>query len=82
MCFELKSGYSEYSMSSDDCSGVGTRGTCPPNFSDDGDIICHVPLFIFGKISKISDVRHVLCEELFTLDVTHIAKLMMKQSLV
>ena len=40
------------------------------------DIICHVtPLFssgfIFGKVPKISDICHVLCEVLLMLDVTH-----------
>jgi len=27
--------------------------------------------FGFGEISKISDICHVLCEELFMLDVAH-----------
>ena len=37
----------------------GTRGTCPPTFSDGGDKICHVPLhfsplgFVFKEVSKI-----------------------------
>jgi len=69
----------------------GTRGTCPPTFSDGGDVICHVPpLFLFGfyilrGFKYKSDVCHVLCEELFFFMLDgrpHIAKLMLKESLV
>ena len=49
----------------------GTRGTCPPTFSDRGDIICHVPPtflslgFVFGEVSKIKVMFIAfLCEEL------------------
>jgi len=49
---------------------------CPPTFFSLG--------FVFGEVSKIKViVCHVLCEELFMLDGRpHIAKLMLKQSLV
>jgi len=52
---------------------VGSRGTCPPTFSDGGDIICHAPpfflfrLYIWRGFKNKSDVCHVLCEELFML---------------
>jgi len=55
----------------------GTRGTCLPTFSDEGDIICCVPpLFslrvcIWRDFKTKYDVCHVLCEEFFMLDVTH-----------
>jgi len=39
----------------------GYKTPCPPTFS----------LLIFGEVPKISEVCHVLCELLFTLDVTH-----------
>ena len=48
-----------------------------------GDIICHVPPFfslgfVFGEVLKISDVCHILCEELFMLHGRpHIAKFML-----
>jgi len=62
-------------------------GTCLPHFSRRGDIICHVPpLFLFRFCTwrfKNKNVCHVLCEELFMLDGRpHIAKLILKQSLV
>jgi len=38
--------------------------------------------FVFGEVPKISDVCHILPEVLFMLDVTHLAKLMLKQSSV
>ena len=59
-------------------------------FSGWGYIICHFPhtLFLFrfciwrGFKNK-NDVCHILCEELFMLDgALHIAKFMLKQSLV
>jgi len=56
---------------------VGDTGDVSPTFSDGGDIICHVPStifylgFVFGEFSKKSNPCHVLCEELFMLDVTH-----------
>ena len=38
--------------------------------------------FAFGEVSKISDVCHVLCEELFSLDGRlPTAKFMLKQGL-
>jgi len=45
----------------------GTRGTCPPTFSDGGDIICHVPHtffsldFVFGEVSKIKVMFVMFC---------------------
>ena len=57
--------------------GGGHGGRVPHTFSDGGGIICHVPhVFLFrfciwrGFKNK-SDVCHVLCVELFMLDVTH-----------
>ena len=50
----------------------GTRGTCPPNFSDGGDITCYAPNFFLFRFwrgfKNKSDVCHVLCEEVFMLD--------------
>ena len=66
----------------------GTRGKCPPLFHK-GDIICHVTHFFLFRFCiwrgfKIkSDLCHVLREELPMLDGRpHIAKVMLKQSLV
>jgi len=56
---------------------VGDTGDVSPTFLDGGDIICHVPqLFslrvcIWRGFKTKFDVCHVLCEEFFTLDVTH-----------
>jgi len=69
--------------------GRNLVGDVSPHFSRRGDIRCHVPLtFLFrfcvwrGFKNK-SDICHILCEKLFMLDSTpHIAKLMLKQSLV
>ena len=71
------------------CKLVGDTGVVPPTFSDWGDIIAMSPHFFLirfciwrGFENKIY-VCHVLCEELFMLDGRpHIAKLMLKQSLV
>ena len=67
----------------------GTVGRVPPTFSDGEDIICHVPPFLLFRFciwrgfKNKKVVRHVLCEELFTLGGRpYIAKLMLKQSLV
>ena len=66
---------------------LGTRGACPLTFSDGGhNMPC--PLFpfrlcIWRGFKDKSDVCHVLCEELFMLGGRpHIAKFMLKQSLV
>ena len=68
----------------------GKRGTCRPHFFRLGrhNMPCPPHFFLFrfcnwrGVRNKI-DVCHVLCEELFMLDGRpHIAKLMLKQSLV
>jgi len=68
---------------------MGDTGDMPPTFSGGGDIICHVPHFILFRFciwrgfKNKSDVCHFLCEELFILDGRpHIAKFMLKQSLV
>ena len=67
----------------------GTRGTCPSTFLDGGhNMPCPSNFFLFRfyiwRGFKIkSDVCHILCEEFFMLDGRpHIAKLMLKQSLV
>jgi len=64
--------------------GAIRRETCPLTFSDSWDIIYHVPhIFIFRScvwrgFKNKSDACHVLCEELFMLNVTH-NQLMLKQ---
>jgi len=64
---------------------VGYTGDVSPHFFRWGDIICHVPpLFslrvcIWRGFKTKGDVCHVLCEEFFILDVTHIAMLMLKE---
>jgi len=71
------------------CNLVGDTSPVSPHFLRWRDIICHVsPLFslyfcIWRGFKNISDVCHVLCEELFMLDGRlHITKFMLKQSLV
>ena len=56
-------------------SGRGISHAMTPTFFSSG--------FVFGEVSEISDVCHVLCEELFMLDGRlYIAKSMLKQSLL
>jgi len=65
--------------------GGGYWGRFPNTFSDWGDIICHVPptFFLFRFCKGFKNKSDVLCEELFMLNGRqHIAKLMLKQSLV
>jgi len=56
----------------------GTRGTCLPTFLDGADMICHVPSTFSRRVSIWRGFKtkcyicHVLCEEFFMLDVTHI----------
>ena len=55
----------------------GTQGTCSLHFSDGVDMMYHAPhlflvtFFIWRSFKNKSDVCHVLCEELFMLDITH-----------
>ena len=57
--------------------GGGHGGRVPPTFPDVREIICHVPPYFYLQVLYLerfqnkSDVCHVLCEELFMLDVTH-----------
>jgi len=66
---------------------MGTQGTCFPTFLDGGDNMCCAPPtfvslgFVCGEVKKKSDFCHVLCEELFMLDVIQTAKLVLKQGL-
>jgi len=67
--------------------GRNLVGDVSPAFSGGGDIISHVPHFFssdfaFGEVPKIKVMLATFCVKPFSCQMLHIAKLMLKQSLV
>jgi len=66
---------------------MGDTGAVFPTISGGGYIICHVPPlfssgFIFGEVQKIKVTFATFCVKCFVCYILHVAKLMLKQSLV
>ena len=65
---------------------VGDTGDVSPHCFRRGDIICHVPptfsrrVRIWRGVKTKCDVCHVLCEEFFMLNVTHVTQVFSRGS--